>query len=153
MTVSAAHCEAKLHGFRRTADGVVVSFVLHPAEVPSMLALDPLGTRYMLAVAVIGDDEQPVATKTNQRSEAGKQRYAAADPASQAVTRAALLPSDERFRKWASVGSQGHAEAFIRSWCHVKSRREIAEQEPALERFLEMELTYLTETGQMAEAR
>lgn len=58
--IAAAHCEAKLHGFRRTADGVVVSFVLHPHEVPPVLALDPLGTRYMLALCAIGDDEQPV---------------------------------------------------------------------------------------------
>lgn len=58
--VTAAHCEAKLHGFRKTQDGIVVSFVLHPQEAPSCFALDPLGTRYMLAVAQIGDDEQPV---------------------------------------------------------------------------------------------
>lgn len=57
---AAAHCEAKLHGFRKTQDGIVVSFVLHPQEAPSCFALDPLGTRYMLAVAQIGDDEQPV---------------------------------------------------------------------------------------------
>jgi hypothetical protein len=60
MTVPASHCEAKLHGFRRTAEGVVVSFVLHPAEVPQALALDPLGTRYMIALAQIGDDELPI---------------------------------------------------------------------------------------------
>ena len=58
--MTAAHCEAKLHGFRKTQDGIVVSFVLHPQDWPQALALDPLGTRYMLAVAQIGDDEQPV---------------------------------------------------------------------------------------------
>lgn len=58
---AAAHCEAKLHGFRKTQDGIVVSFVLHPQDWPQALALDPLGTRYMLAVAQIGDDERRVA--------------------------------------------------------------------------------------------
>ena len=53
------HCEAKLHAFRRTQEGVVVAFVIHPAEIPKALALDPLGTRYMLAFAAINDDETP----------------------------------------------------------------------------------------------
>lgn len=58
--IPAANCEVKLHSFRRTQDGTVVSFLIHPAETPQALALDPLGTRYMLAFAAIGDNEQPV---------------------------------------------------------------------------------------------
>lgn len=57
----AIHCEAKKHAYRQTQDGVVVSFVLHPQEVPDGLATAALGTRYMLALVAIGDDEQPVA--------------------------------------------------------------------------------------------
>src|SRR5687767_1202070 len=60
MTVPAFHVEAKLHAFRKTQDGVVVSFVVSPIDMPQALALDPLGTRYVLALAQIGDDEQPV---------------------------------------------------------------------------------------------
>ena len=56
---SASHCEAKLHAFRKTQDGIVVAFVLHPNEVPESVQLAPLGTRYMLALVEIGDDEQP----------------------------------------------------------------------------------------------
>lgn len=60
---SAISCEAKKHAYRQTQDGVVVSFVLHPHEVPDGLALASLGTRYILALAEIGDDEQPVSRK------------------------------------------------------------------------------------------
>jgi hypothetical protein len=60
MTVQAFHVEVKLHGFRRTQDGVVVSFVVSPIDMPQALALDPLGTRYMLALCAIGDDENPI---------------------------------------------------------------------------------------------
>lgn len=124
MPFVAEHCEAKLHGFRRTQDGVVVSFVLHPQEVPQALALDPLGTRYMLAFAAIGDDEQPVSpagtsTPDNERAtfaakdrtpepqskpagELQRQRYATMSAGEQAVVRAAMLPKDERFRAWAA---------------------------------------------------
>lgn len=55
----ALNCEAKKHGYRQTQDGVVVSFVLHPQEVPDALAVAPLGTRYILAMVEIGDDEKP----------------------------------------------------------------------------------------------
>jgi len=56
---NATSCEAKKHAYRQTQDGVVVSFVLHPQEVPAALTLAALGTRYMLALVEIGDDEQP----------------------------------------------------------------------------------------------
>lgn len=61
--ILASHCEAKKHALRQTQDGIVVSFVLHPNEVPAALQLAPLGTRYMLAFAEIGDDEKPVNRK------------------------------------------------------------------------------------------
>lgn len=57
---NALHCEAKKHAYRQTQDGVVVSFVLHPQEVPDGLAIAALGTRYMIALVEIGDDEFPV---------------------------------------------------------------------------------------------
>lgn len=62
---SALHCEAKKHAYRQTQDGVVVSFVLHPDEVPGSLATAPLGARYVLALVQIGDDELPVPAKEN----------------------------------------------------------------------------------------
>lgn len=74
---NAMHCEAKKHAFRQTQDGVVVSFVLHPQEVPSGLTLAALGTRYMLALVEIGDNDQPVAgagSRPASRSIANEQR-------------------------------------------------------------------------------
>lgn len=175
MSVPAVHCEAKLHAFRRTQDGVVVSFVVHPSEVPQCLALDPLGSRYMIALAAIGDDEQPVAaphasaagidrpaspSPPSPRAELGRHRYAQSDAAAKAVTRAALLPKDVRFRKWAARGYDGiaildhhMAAAFIREKCGVLSRREIGEQPTAYARFLQMEMQYLVDSGQIAETR
>lgn len=56
---AALHVEAKKHGYRQTQDGVVVSFVLHPQEIPDALATAALGTRYMLAMVEIGDNDEP----------------------------------------------------------------------------------------------
>ena len=60
MTVPSTHFEAKKHAYRQTQDGVVISFVVHPNDLNAALAVAPLGTRYMVAVAQIGDDDQPV---------------------------------------------------------------------------------------------
>jgi hypothetical protein len=56
---NALHCEAKKHAYRQTQDGVVVSFVLHPQDIPDNLATAPLGTRYMIALVEVNDDETP----------------------------------------------------------------------------------------------
>lgn len=56
---NALSCEAKKHAYRQTQDGVVVSFVLHPQEVPDALAIAPLGTRYALVVVELNDDDTP----------------------------------------------------------------------------------------------
>lgn len=62
----AQHCEAKKHALRQTQDGIVVAFVLHPSDVPAALQLAPLGTRYMLALVEIGDDEAPINRKDGE---------------------------------------------------------------------------------------
>lgn len=59
-SANAIHSEMVLHAFRRTNTGTVVSFVLHPEEVPADLAIAPLGSRYVVALVRVGDDELPV---------------------------------------------------------------------------------------------
>lgn len=52
--------EAKKHSYRQTQDGIVVSFVIHPNEMPQHLALAPLGTRFGVAVSEITENEELV---------------------------------------------------------------------------------------------
>jgi hypothetical protein len=59
VTVPSFHVEAKKIAYRQSRDGLVVSFVIHPNDMPDALAVAPLGQRYMLALAAIGDDEKP----------------------------------------------------------------------------------------------
>lgn len=174
--IPAFHVEAKLHGFRRTHDGVVVSFVLHPAEVPKALALDPLGTRYMLAMAAIGDDEQPLvpvaqgierrpskpdvagsipAGHASDASQRGKDVYANASEAGKAITRAAILCGDRDFRIWLSGEdiSITSAAQMIREACGVDSRKEFENNPEALHKFQAIDTEYKMSIGQMAEVR
>ncbi len=208
MTIPATNCEVKLHGFRRTADGVVVSFVVHPAEVPNALALDPLGTRYMLALAAIGDDETPIppkdtapwsnATKAPCRlnkspdhcsrnggdyicescreevkpggaTSAARDRYAVMSSREKALVRAGRLPrDDERFRAWVTsqldldsggwsgegLVSEERAAQYIRDrCCGGKSRRLIAEDPEAMDKFMAMETAFKIAVGEIPEPR
>lgn len=58
----AGHFEAKKQAYRQTQDGIVISFVMHPDDVSQAIAMAPLGTRFMVGFAEIGDDERPVQT-------------------------------------------------------------------------------------------
>jgi hypothetical protein len=95
-------------------------------------------------------------------SERGKARYASANDMERARTRAALLPKDGRFIKWAiehgaDVNDLSYEDAtvfFIRDTCCAgESRKLIAEDETCYRAFISMETQYLVDTNQMAEPR
>lgn len=169
MTIPAFHVEAKLHAFRKTQDGVVVSFVVSPIDMPQALALDPLGTRYMLALCAIGDDERPIPNPTRHLpapvvgdrsgATAGETASKFKSPGERSVIRAALLPRDERFRAWAAQPgfrpmTEEQAEDFIRiRCCDGNSRRLIAEVPEYMDRFLAMETEFKMDVGEMARPR
>lgn len=55
---SALHFEAVKYAFRQNKEGVVVSFVVHPNEIPAALSTSHIGARYMVALVEIDDNEQ-----------------------------------------------------------------------------------------------
>lgn len=60
---SFCQAEAKIYAFRKNAEGTVISFVIHPSEVPDELQVAPIGTRVILAVAEIVDEVQTAENK------------------------------------------------------------------------------------------
>jgi hypothetical protein len=60
---AAMNCEAKLYAFRKTRDGTVVSFVIHPQEIPQGLGDADIGARFVLALVEIGENEEPKGRK------------------------------------------------------------------------------------------
>lgn len=139
MTDAAFHCEAKKHGFRQTQDGVVVSFVLHPQEVPAALTLASLGTRYMLVFAEIGDDEKPkqheaphVAPRSDETSasDAAQQRDKPRRkfdemPRSQ---QAGMLCNDPDFQAYFSAANEREARSTICGFFDVSSRADLDDE-------------------------
>lgn len=113
--------EAKLHAFRRTQEGVVVSYVVHPNDVSAALATAPLGTRYMIGFAQIGDDGKPIEQpKPAAKPVASKDRQRFDSlPLSQ---QAALRCNDMEFRKWLGVATEIDAARKVRVRCQVQSR-------------------------------
>ena len=76
--------EAKKYAYRQTKDGMVLSFVLHPDDVPKEIATAPIGQRYMVACAQIDDHENPI-------------RPRATTDAEKALARANLICRDETY--------------------------------------------------------
>jgi hypothetical protein len=149
----ALNCEAKKHAYRQTQDGVVVSFVLHPQEVPEGLATAPLGTRYILAMVEIDDDETPKRREVRPATMSGEERPAQEPeqaPARARITlaqRAGMLcnaPTFHRFlaEQGMTVTNADKAATCMRLICGVKSRSEIIQGTPAGQAFEELHAKY-----------
>jgi|SRR5215472_9041286 len=146
--------EALKYALRQARDGLVVSFVIHPSDIPDALLLAPIGTRWVLAAVEIADDEQPKQPEIIHepapinRSDAARKAYDQADPMAQARTRSVLLAKDRQFQQWAlNRGSDAMTEAaaaqFIRkSCCDGLSRAEIATDHVSYGAFLALEADF-----------
>ena len=147
---SAIHFEGVKHAYRQTKDGVVISFVVHPHDVPKGLADAPLGSRYIVALVQVGDDEQAVQTKEvvpnphskpaidarplpaePDRHSAGAKRmdWRELQPAAQAALRCdqpafqAFLREEHNYSHVSDADSAANA---VRHICVVKSRSEFS---------------------------
>ena len=154
----ALNCEAKKHAYRQTQDGVVVSFVLHPQEIPDELALAPLGQRFILAMVALNDQDEPkeVMPNTVSTPKAGDNRQhnkppASEDSATPALARrswdevppaqqAGILCEKKDFQKFIADlmfpiinPNEIHAKRLVVEHCKVASRSEIKEGTAAAE--------------------
>lgn len=125
------HFEAKKHSYRQTQDGIVISFVVHPDDVSSELALAPLGTMYMIGFAKVGDDSKPEVGPKKERTPFGELSLSA---------QAAIRSGDPEFMEFMlSQGFSNHESHDIAQWirecCAVDSRAEFNTDECAANRW------------------
>jgi len=144
---NALHCEMVKYAYRQTRDGVVVSFVVHPNDIPPELSISHIGARYMVALVQIGDDELPIKPRKeampntsrslephnappqpdSPRSAGAKRPWEDFQPAQQAGIRS----NDVRFEQFleeeypAQWRELQDAAECIRSICGVHSRAEL----------------------------
>lgn len=132
MSELAEHFEAKKYAYRQTKDGMVVSFVIHPDDVPKEMATAPIGQRYIVACAKIDDYENPIRPQATTDGE-------------RALAKANLICRDTSYQRWVRLNKdewpfinqdlddQEYAAAVIRSVCQVSSRSELKTDEHARE--------------------
>jgi hypothetical protein len=166
-------CEAVKVSYRQSKDGMIIAFAIHPNQLPPELALAPVGTRVLLAVAEF-NPEGPVEPEPPQsapqkpvseaRRMAAKESYASKSDMEKAATRAALLCKDRNFQLWLGDGqplparwtpgdSEMWAASRLRGVLRVDSRSSIASDPEVYDRFMALETEYKRETGQLAEVR
>jgi hypothetical protein len=124
-------CEVVKIAMTQGRNGHVLKVAIHPNDLPKDLILDPLGTRYVMVLARLNDQDEVVQPKEKSDGE-------------KAVDIAGLLCRNQRFIDW--MFDTGHsmersstgAVEGIREICGVKSRADFRHDEQARKSFLEL---------------
>ena len=124
-------CEVVKIGLNQDKNGHILKVAIHPSDLPKDLILDRLGTRYVMVLARLNDQDEVV--QPSEKSEAEK-----------AIDIAGLLCRNQRFISW--MFDYGHslertengAVEGIKDFCEVKSRREFRTNEVARKKFFEL---------------
>lgn len=128
-------CEVVKIAMAQDKNGHILKLSIHPNDLPKDLVLDPLGSRYMMVLARLNDQDEVVQPK--EKSDGDK-----------AVDVAGLLCRNPRFISWLfdsgyslSRDQQGAIDG-VRSICGIKSRAEFRTNEEARERFFELKAEF-----------
>lgn len=132
----AAAIKATFHTARPVPSRGVVSFIFDVPTEQATAALDVLGgfpsggdAVWVGIALLVPEKKAPPLTKP----------YAERDPGNQAVTRAGILCTDPAFHAWLGATDDDGAAQMVRDYCGVDSRRKIASNVEALDKFLKLE--------------
>lgn len=124
-------CEVVKVAMAQDKNGHILKLSIHPNDLPKDLVLDPLGSRYVMVLAKLNDQDEVV--QPHDKSEGEK-----------AVDIAGLLCRNRRFIGWLADRGLSHgrtqedAIAAIRFLCSIKSRAELATNEEARKKFFDL---------------
>lgn len=132
--------EAKKHAYRQTKEGTVISFLIHPDDVASLLqqelSVSEIGARYMLGIVRLDEEtDYPVVPEQVTIGE-------------RAMRRASMLCRDQDFQSWVRLNAESfdpkgeiqiddeeeYVAIIIRDYCGILSRRELKDDKHAQER-------------------
>jgi hypothetical protein len=122
--------EAIKTALKQTKDGYGLSLAVHPADLPDELMRDFVGSRYMVVMVRIGDNEQPV----NRELEF---------PGDYAVKMAGMMCRDPSFWQWVNqktitpqdIKSEKECANWLSDYLNIQSRKELKENEKVREEF------------------
>lgn len=117
-------------------NGVILKLSIHPHQVPGELHSDWVGTRYVVALVKVNDDE------TVEKRVAGKSATAAL------VATAGMLCRNERFCQWlvsmkiAPSAEEADVTEALHQYLLIKSRKELADDVDAARKFLALKRSF-----------
>ena len=113
---------------KQTKDGYSLSLAVHPDDLPQDLMRDFVGSRYMVVMVRIGDNEQPM----NRELEF---------PGDHAVKMAGMVCRDKEFwqwledKEWAFVNSEKECAKWLSEFLNIQSRAELKSNQEVREVF------------------
>lgn len=128
-------CEVVKVAMAQDRNGHILKLSIHPDDLPKDLVLDPLGSRYVMVLAKLDDQDQVVQPKEKSDGE-------------KAVDIAGLLCRNDRFIGWMADRGYSHGRTqedvvqAIRDLCGIKSRAELATNEHARREFTALRLEF-----------
>ncbi len=145
-----ASIEALKVGYQQTKDGMKLTLVIHPDNMPDFLALAPIGQRIAFA-AVLIDDE----TSEHGQGEKARRSWDGIPLSQQAAIRCHEID----FQRWVYqqlgwawpdepllVDVEGAVISAVRDWCGVKSRADIGAHAHTGAAWREIDRRYIEET-------
>jgi hypothetical protein len=113
---------------RQTKDGYSLTLAVHPDDLPDDLMRDFVGSRYMVVMVRVGDNEQPM----NRQLEF---------PGDHAVKMAGMICRDPDFWEWirikteVQIDGENECAEWLSDYLGIQSRKELKEKEEVRERF------------------
>lgn len=120
--------EAIKSSLRQTKDGYSLTLSVHPDDLPDDLMRDFVGSRYMVVMVRIGDDEQPISRELSF-------------PGDHAVKMAGMICRDPDFWLWLeekmgiSVSNEKECAEWLSDYLGIQSRKELKEKQEIREVF------------------
>lgn len=135
MAVPHVQFEGIKTGFRQSKDGYVLSLAIHPDDVPAELMKDFVGSRYMVVMVRLDEQDQPM----NRDAEF---------PGDAAVKAAGMLCRDPEFWDWLFQKemifekSEKACTEFLYSYVGIESRKELKTDASARDLFIQLKKTF-----------
>lgn len=133
--VPTSQFEAVKIAMTQDKNGHVLRLSVHPNDTPEDIMRDPVGQRYMVVIARVNDEGEPVAPP---QDELGKK----------AVQMAAVLANDPMFQQWlvisgyAEEADDDHAAAAMRKMLGIVSRSELKTNKEARDRLFDIRSSF-----------
>lgn len=118
MAIAHIQFEGIKTGLRQSKDGYTLSLVVHPDDLPDDLMRDFVGSRYMVVMVRLGEDEQPLDRD-------------AAFPGDNAIKIAGMLCRDKEFWEWiftvsaVEVSNEDECREWLCDYLGIEARREL----------------------------